>query len=498
MLACGGAAGTSASDAGGSRGSGDDTASASAEGATSVASSTSASASASASTSSGPTTGEPDDGTTPIPAEPQRDGDAQAGYHALLNNNYVSCGIPWTAYSQVFGAAPEALQLPGRDGKNATLPYDKTAIVTNSGVEVVTANCLQCHAGHINGQLVVGLGNSTADYTAAVGGTAALAGALLTDPDEKAELARFVARLAALEPYTQTRTIGVNPADNVAAVLFSHRDPKTFAWNDPPLLELPSPIVIPVDVPPWWWMKKKHAMFYVAAGRGDHARTMMAASTLCTDTVEEARAIDEYFPDIHAYVLGIAAPKYPFVIDAALAKTGEGIFNSTCARCHGTYGAGGSYPNLLVDVGVIGTDPVLAAGGTQFSDRYLQWFAESFYGELARLEPQDGYVAPPLDGVWASAPYFHNGAVPTVADVLASGARPKYWTRSFDSKDYDPAKLGWHYSALDHGQDGEPDAAERKKIYDTTLLGYGNGGHDFGDGLAAEQRLAVIEYLKTL
>jgi len=31
-----------------------------------------------------------------------------------------------------------------------------------------------------------------------------------------------------------------------------------------------------------------------------------------------------------------------------------------------------------------------------------------------------GYQAPPLDGVWATAPYFHNGSVPTIADVLDS------------------------------------------------------------------------------
>jgi len=71
-------------------------------------------------------------------------------------------------------------------------------------------------------------------------------------------------------------------------------------------------------------------------------------------------------------------------------------------------------------------------------------------------------MAPPLDGVWASAPYFHNGSVPTVAGVLESGARPQYWTRSFDSKDYDPAALGWQHSALDHGHAGEPDAAKRQ------------------------------------
>ena len=138
------------------------------------------------------------------------------------------------------------------------------------------------------------------------------------------------------------------------------------------------------------------------------------------------------------------------------------------------------------------------AGASQFSGRFLQWFAESFYGEVARLEPNVGYYAPPLDGVWATAPYFHNGSVPTVAGVLESGARPKYWTRTFDSQDYDQSALGWNHTALDHGHADEPDAKVRKNIYDTTNLGYGNGGHTFGDALTPGDRAAVIEYLKTL
>ena len=48
------------------------------------------------------------------------------------------------------------------------------------------------------------------------------------------------------------------------------------------------------------------------------------------------------------------------------------------------------------------------------------------------------------------------------------------------------------------GHDLEPDANKRKLIYDTSQLGYGNGGHTYGDALTQEERLAVIEYLKTL
>ncbi|MCY1007676.1 hypothetical protein OV079_19395 [Nannocystis pusilla] len=333
------------------------------------------------STTGAPTTGDSPDGLHPIPADPQRDGDPDAGYHALVNNGYVSCGIPWTAYSQVFTDAPEELRLPGRDGKNANLPYDKTAFVGASGVELVSANCLQCHAGEIDGQLVIGLGNASADFTVKVGGSAALADLLLDDPAEKAELQRFVARLNAVEPYTQTLTLGANPADNIAAVLFSHRDPWTMEWFDEPLLDLPPVVVTPVDVPPWWHMKKKHAMFYVGAGRGDHARTMMAASTLCTDDIDEARAIDEYFPDIRAYLLTLEPPAYPFAVDAALAAAGQQVFAATCAGCHGTYGAEPTYPNLLVDLDVIATDAALATDASQFAGRYVDWFTR---GSTAR------------------------------------------------------------------------------------------------------------------
>jgi mono/diheme cytochrome c family protein len=316
-----------------------------------------------------------------------------------------------------------------------------------------------------------------------------LAGAFLTDPVEKGELERFVARTKVVGPYTITDAKGVNPADNLAAILFAHRDPKTFAWHDPPLLEAPPEIVVPVDVPPWWHMKKKHAMFYVAAGRGDHARTMMAASTLCTDTIDEAREIDSYMADIYAYLLTLEAPKYPFAIDTALAEQGRVVFESSCQSCHGSYGTTESYPNLWVDVDYVGTDGVLALGASQFADRFLAWFAESFYGEVSRLEPQEGYVAPPLDGIWATAPYFHNGSVPTIEAVLDSSKRPKFWTRSFSSTDIDQDALGWIYTSLD---------TPAGPAYDTTAFGYANTGHTFGDALTPDERRAVIEYLKTL
>jgi cytochrome c5 len=438
---------------------------------------------------------------TPLEADEQRAGDADAGYTALVNEGYVSCGLPWSVYSLAFGDAPEHLRLPGRTGKNEKLPYYYTAFTTKSDVEVVSLNCLVCHATSIQGQVVVGLGSSSEDFTTDPSVTAEAAGNFITDPDERAEWRKWADRVKAIAPYVQTTTVGVNPADNLAAALFAHRDPATLAWSEEPLLALPPEYVLPVDVPPWWHMGKKNAMFYSGGGRGDHARIMMTASTLCTDSVEEAQEIDAYFPDVNAYITSLQAPAFPGSVDQAKAEEGKVLFESTCSKCHGTYGASASedsYPNLLIAVDDVGTDPELARGASQFAQAYVDWFNGSFYGEIASLEPQDGYVAPPLDGIWATAPYFHNGSVPTVEAVLNSAARPKYWTRTFDDTDLDLTRLGWNISVVEYGKAGAADANEAKRLYATDELGYGNGGHVYGDVFTPEQRAAVIEYLKTL
>ncbi len=100
-----------------------------------------------------------------IPEEPQRPGDPKAGYDTLVNAGYVSCGVPWSIYRMAFGDAPASRRLPGRRGHNARLSYDVTALKTSRGVEVVTANCLGCHATPTEDGVIIGLGNSALDLT---------------------------------------------------------------------------------------------------------------------------------------------------------------------------------------------------------------------------------------------------------------------------------------------------------------------------------------------
>lgn len=441
-----------------------------------------------------------------VPAEPQSEGDPDAGYHQLLHNGYLTCGIPysmWGLAEPLLGDFAADDTMPERDGVNADMPYDWTVHTAPSGVQVASQNCLQCHAGRWNGELVIGLGVADRDFTNSQAETFAAIPVPELGFGALGELTKFIHRVGGLGPNTVMRTVGTNPAEMAAISLVAHRDAETLAWSDEPWFDVP-PMPVPSDVPPWWRAHKKNALFYNAMARGDHRGTMILATALCTDDVAEAMEITSYFDDIHAFVRSLRAPKYPFAIDEALAAEGEPIFDTNCSPCHGTYAedeAEETYPNLLLPLDVVGTDPVVAEGGTLWAPELVEWYNSSYYGSITRMEVDDpfvGYLAPPLDGVWATGPFLHNGSVPSIALVLDSEARPQYWRRvDYDSANFDQTNLGWPYLEVDHGQEGLPHD-EAKHIYDTTQFGHGNGGHTFGDHLTDAERAAVIEYIKTL
>lgn len=434
----------------------------------------------------------------PVPPAGQREGDPAAGYDTLVNGGYVTCGAPYSAWKRARPSSQRASTLAGRRGINAEIPYPLTVHENEQGVKIVSNNCLTCHAARIDGELVIGLGNEWLDFTDDPRRFVDAAGAYVSGDAQTRAWRKWAERMSAIAPYMITSTVGVNPAPNITLALISHRDPGTLAWSKTPRMEPPPEAPLPVSVPPWWRMGKKHAMFYNAMGRGDHARFMMMKSLLCTDSVEEARSIDARFADVRAYIASIEPPDYPFAVDQPLASRGKTVFEEHCSRCHGTYGAEETYPNLVIDLDTIGTDPEFALRAFAESDRFMDWFNRSWYGETASARPARGYTAPPLDGIWATAPFLHNGSVPTLAALLDSSTRPTYWIRDFESREFDQSSVGWQYQALQHGKEGADSPQRRKRIYDTTLPGYSNAGHTFGDVLTDAERQAVIEYLKTL
>ena len=428
----------------------------------------------------------------PVPPSKQRIGNADSGYQYIIKGDYVKSGVPFNLNNMVFGKADE--DILQRGGDNATVHYSLNVVRGANDEKVIVPNCLQCHADFFDGKLVIGLGSSSGDFTKGKNLKAAekiLSAYLKLNPKkyEASKEALNVAMSIGDEFYTDV--IGANPADRLTALLVAHRDPVTLEWNEKSTVELPKE-VIPSDVPAWWLLKKKNAMFYNGFGRGDFGKFLMGSALLTTADTVHANEVDAHMPDVLAFIYSVQPPKYPKEIDASLAKQGKIIFENECSYCHGSYGKKGEYPNLLIPESTIGTDSMLNKSNYQYSDM-IEWYNKSFFSKgdhPAKLSPFNGYIAPPLDGVWITAPYFHNGSVPTIEAVLNSKLRPAYWTRNFDNTEYDYEKLGWKYE--ERSEPGD------KKVYNTKLPGYGNYGHTFGDHLSDADRKAVIEYLKTL
>lgn len=457
--------------------------------------------------------------TSDAAIEEQRKGDPVRGRSLLLNNGtedtpYLSCGVPRSILDAITDAGidpfADAIKLEERERGNENLPYDMSYATAPSGVEVVTTNCLLCHAAKLGDALIIGLGNPNVDF-AGEGSALGLSTELVApfadalSDDERAELERFSRVGEAAAEATRTDTIGMNPADVMFGVLAANRDAETLQWLDEPDPEAEHDMQSRVftDVPAWWGMHRRDRMFYSGYGGGDHARIMMSASLMCVEDAAEAEAIDAYFPHIAAFIESLRAPSYEEVsgldIDGPRAERGRKVFLGTCMRCHGD-AQSGIDPVPSVSADEVGTDRAYAISSSSEGEGavayYFEFFNRSWYGThgaAGRLErsEQPQYSPPPLDGVWATAPYFHNGSVPTLEGVLDPSLRPTIFRRSFEPEDYDFERVGWPFEEVtEKGAD--------TSVYDTTRPMYGNGGHTFAAALSDDERRDLIEYLKTL
>jgi hypothetical protein len=346
------------------------------------------------------------------------------------------------------------------------------------GGKGLTNDCLICHGGSIFGKSLVGLGNSSLDFQT-------FYEEMNTSYPKRAK-----------PPFRFANVRGTNEAGGMAVFLLGYREPNMSLRLVRRDLDLQDDLC--EDVPPWWHLKKKKTMYYTGGADTRSVRSLMQFMMSPLNLASAIHKAEADFKDIRAYLLTIEPPKYPLPINSKLAGKGETVFKNHCSRCHGTYGEKWTYPNKIVPIDEIGTDRRRFDGITRkFSEYYNKsWFAEDY-----KALESDGYQAPPLDGIWATAPYLHNGSVPTIYNLLNSKTRPKFFTRSYqtDQDAYDPTKLGWKVQVLAEAPDPKKTPGNKlRKVYDTTQPGRGNGGHTYGDKLNEEERMTVIEYLKTL
>jgi mono/diheme cytochrome c family protein len=428
---------------------------------------------------------------------PDRDRDAiERGRISLTADCFLPPGWSLDAYKKAGALWDEPAPDPGADPTgydaafrrryglhpapypNDGLPMGLRRTTSRDGARVgIQLDCMVCHGGSIGGTSYVGLGNSQLDLKA-----------LLDD------LTRADGRLPPFSLFTVNSSRGTNNAGQIAVALLSLRNPD-LSFRAFPLLtgaSLPE-----LDTPPWWILGKKATKYY--DGRTDARAYRSNMQFLLGDaSLERLKELEPAYRDIDAYLKSLTPPKYPFPIDPAKQESGRLVFEANCTKCHGTYGPEGHYPNKIVPIEIVGTDPARLRGLT---DRFIDHYNATWLGEDFPVEaPPTGYQAPPLDGIWASAPYLHNGSVPTLYHLLKSSERPSRFRRppSTDYAYYDRERVGWTFEVVAERPSPGLPPHEAKWIFDAARWGLGNGGHPFGDKLSDDERSDLIEYLKTL
>jgi mono/diheme cytochrome c family protein len=352
-----------------------------------------------------------------------------------------------------------------------------------------TMSCLACHQGQVGGRMIPGVPNSNYALETLTEEVRAVK-VLQRKPFGHMDLGSLLLPLGT--------TVGTTNAVIFGVALMRHRDAELNIVQKPPRFDLAHH---DMDAPPWWHYAKRRSLYADGFAAQGH-RPLMQFLLVKENGPERFREWEAEFREIEAWIAALEPPAWSGPIDQALAATGESVFVSHCAECHGSYGGDELYPERLVPIAEVGTDRVRldslsAAARRALNDSWFGHFgADAEADGLRDREEPRGYVAPPLDGIWATAPYFHNGSVPTLWHVLNPRQRPVVWRRT--PTGYDEARVGLEVEERTDLPEGRLRPSERRQYFDTRRHGKSAAGHDFADVLDDDQKRALLEYLKTL
>jgi cytochrome c553 len=425
---------------------------------------------------------------------------AADGLDLLLTRAYLPADFDqevfdalWTTWEEPLRSRAERLDVAGRRRlameRYGLVPHpDDPSRSLQYAVDAAgnwTMSCLACHQGQVRGVAIPGVPNSS--Y------------ALETLTEEvrlvKARQRKAFGHMDMGSLFLPLgTTVGTTNAVIFGMALMRHRDPQLNIVARPPRLDLPHH---DMDAPAWWLYRTRRTLYADGFAAKGH-RMLMQFLLVKENGPERFREWEDDFRHIEAWIEGLDPPAWSGPLDEALAARGHEVFARHCAECHGTYGAERSYPERVVPIEVIGTDrarlDALTAGERR--DLNASWFGDGAGARLdERCEPA-GYVAPPLDGVWATAPYLHNGSVPTLWHLLHPSERPLVWRRT--PTGYDDERIGLVVESADEMPAERLVSATRRTWFDTRRAGKSAGGHEFVDVLDAAEKSAVLEYLKTL
>ncbi len=433
---------------------------------------------------------------------------------------------------------------PRPKGSDPNMPMGAGFVNTKHG-QGLTFSCFTCHSNYLFGKTVIGLTNkrSRANEFFVLGKKVA---AILNPTifqttteanDFETELFKYdknnLKRVGAKNP----QTLGLDTSLAQVALSLSLRRDDEFAT--PSLFKEKFPDQNPLEQiaadskpMPWWNLKYKTKwladgsivtgnpvltnFLWNEIGRGTDLKQLKQWMILNEKTIT----------DLTAAVFATEAPRWTeffseSTIQVERAKKGERIFNQSCSKCHGTYAKAWSLPDSdqmtitkqietiefkyfeVTPIRNVGTDPLRYEGMKYFAERLNN--LEISRWMKTKVLPQEGYVPPPLIGIWSRYPYLHNNSIPNLCALMTHPEkRPRYFVQGpsvnpetdfdFDCVGYpvgEKIPKEWH-------QDNEA-------IYHVGRQGMNNHGHyrmfqtEDGEELYSnEDKRNLREFLKTL
>lgn len=254
------------------------------------------------------------------------------------------------------------------------------------------------------------------------------------------------------------------------------------------------PQLVPADFPVYYTLAERTHLNYLGTGGDVRTEAHFGIFTFGAGAPNAREAVVP-FPDSLRFdpfldFLGTMAPPAAPTGDATLIAAGLAVFETArCGECHHPHDIGldqvvtldrepdglerhpgddDAFPNGSIRTSIthrlLQDDPAAGTGGDDGFADLIQFILR----RRLMVSMTDGYRTADLRGIWTSAPYLHNGSVPTLEDLLTPAAeRPTTFMRG-------------------------------ELLIDTSVEGNGNEGHEFGTDLSDEDKAALLAYLRSL
>ena len=374
-----------------------------------------------------------------------------------------------------------------------------------SGTKFLMTTCVLCHTARVGDQRIDGLGARDLRLNALNNTVMRLATRPDFTPNTLVEAAEEVARRGNIPWGWRARLVTKEAVKQLQQRASHHVEMDAGPGRNTPLEFTKAVVQVPIE-PPFGYVRFHPVWTYSKRQSFGSDGLMTGNLALAAALVEFNKGLSPYdivrqrarFDSIYEYLTTVQPPPYPGQVALILAERGHMLFLQRCAGCHDTYGTVTSrYQERTVPISEIGTDPDRLR---VITPELVTAFNRTPLGKRAPMKPTDGYIARPLDGIWCRGPYLHNGAVPTLNDLLRPAReRPvKFYVGGHTGYDLNLLGLSYEEELLPDGRRAARRASPLQFEFDTTAPGNSNLGHEFGTDLSAEDRKALLEYLKRL